>query len=230
MKIEAMFRTGVALATILLAAGCASVPDKSAGSGFLPDYSKLQEQDVPGGKGKRLAYVNPVFTPQRYNALILEPLQYYPEPKPNEYVNTQILDQIRDYANQSLRQKVGEKMRLVDQPGPGVARLRVAITAAGADTEALKAYQYIPIGLAITGAMAAVEGGRPKQATIAIEAEADDSLTKEVLFMVMRGGEGERVKSEKDGQHKVTLDELKPLIDDWTAGAAQQLTTYIKAK
>ncbi|MYZ45633.1 DUF3313 domain-containing protein [Schauerella aestuarii] len=218
----------MSVAAVVLLASCASTaPPKE--SGFLPDYSKLQRADAPGG-GTRLLYVNPAFVPANYDAIYLEPLRYYPTPQPSDKVSMQTLETLRVYADQSLRSKVGQRIRIVNAPGPRVARWQIAVTAVGADTEALKAYQYIPIGLAITGAMALAEGGRPQMASIAIENHVTDSTTNVLLFASVRGGTGEQIKSASQGAPTVQPDDLKPLIDQWTDAAAGEVAKYVKSK
>jgi hypothetical protein len=211
-----------------LLAGCAAKPPKE--SGFLGnDYSKMHEESMQGG-GSRLVYVNPQFKPTNYTALWLEPVTFYPEPQPTERVSADELKRIQDYINMDLRQKLGQQVRLVDGPGPGVARCHVAITAVGTETQALKVYQYIPIALVITGAKAAVEGGRPQDASIAIETKVTDSVSNQLLYAAVRGGTGEQVKDTMQGQGTVQVDTLKALIDNWTTGAAAAITQYIAAR
>ncbi|WP_225315348.1 DUF3313 family protein, partial [Klebsiella pneumoniae] len=100
-------------------------------------------------------------------------------------------------------------------PGPGVAKARIAITAVGSESEALAAYQYIPVALAVTGARAVLEGGRPQQATIAIESKVTDSQTGQLLWASVRGGTGERVRAIAQGQASV------PASDDDKRPAAR---------
>jgi hypothetical protein len=215
---------------VLTVAGCATTYDGPR-SGFLPDsdYSLMKKGSAPGG-GDRYAYVSDQFKPYNYSALMVEPLQFYPEPQPSEHVTMNTLTQIRSYVDQAVRTKLGQKVRLVDQPGVGVARLRLGITAVGEKKRALKAYQYLPIGLVITGGVAVAQGGLPHDSTIAFESEVTDSVSKQPLLVAVRGGTGERVKSEEQGQHIVTLNDLMPLIDKWTDAAAVDVTDYIKAK
>jgi hypothetical protein len=220
----------IALAvTVALVAGCAtSTPPKE--SGFLgADYSRLHEESAPGG-GERLVYRNPRYTPANYRAIWLEPITFYPEPQATDHVSGGTLDQIRDYADRQLRQKLGQEVRLVDAAGPGVARVRIAITAVGTETQALKAYQYIPIALVLTSAKAAIEGGRPQDASIAIETSVTDSVSKELLYAAVRGGTGEQVQNATQGQGQVQLDNLKPLIDSWVDGAATTITQYVASR
>src|SRR5690606_38568863 len=104
------------LSAAALIAGCAtsSVPKES---GFLPDYSRLHQESTPDGGG-RLVYANPEFTPARYNAIKLDPLVYYPEPQPTADVSMDTLTQIRREMDQSLRKKLGGKVKIVDRAGP----------------------------------------------------------------------------------------------------------------
>lgn len=212
-------------ATVLLGACAPSKPPKE--SGFLGDgYAKLQKEDAPHG-GPRWVYASPRFTPANYRAVLLEPVAFYPEPQPTAEVSADTLTQIRHYADNSMRQKLGREVMLTDRAGPGVARVQVAITAVGTEDQALRPYQYIPIAFVITGAKAVVEGGRPQDASIAIETKVTDSMTGEVLYEAVRGGTGEEVSHASQGQGGVQPDSLRPLIDTWTDGAAQQIKEFV---
>ena len=134
------------------------------------------------------------------------------------------------YTDQALREKLGQKVRLVDKPGPGVVRWKGAFTAVGDEKRSMKVYQYIPIALVITGAKAAAQGGLPRDATIALENEAVDSMTNEPLYMAVRGGTGERIVKSDEGKYDLSVDSLEPLIDKWTTNAAENITKYIKVK
>jgi len=216
------------LAVAALVAGCATspAPDKS---GFLPDYSRLQQKTVAAG-GNRLAYASPDFTPARYHAIKLDPIMYYPEPQASADVSMDTLTQIREELDRSLRQKLGARIRMVDSAGPGVAQVRVAITAVGAETRALKAYQFVPVALALTGAKAVAQGGLPRDATIAVESHVTDSVSGELLYAAVRGGTGERVVDASQGRGGVQLASLQPMIDAWTTAVADSVQQYVKGK
>jgi hypothetical protein len=235
LKMESVMKTHtvrtlcLALSASAILAACASSSTQPKNSGFLQDYTVLHKDDAPGG-GSRMVYRNPEFTPARYRAIWLEPLQYFPEPQATDQVSMATLTELRNYGDRALRQKLGSKFILVNGPGPGVAHWRIAVTAVGTQTEALKAYQYIPIGLVITGAMAAVQGGRPQDASVAIENKVTDSETNVLLFASVRGGTGERVQSTSQGQAGVRADDLKPLIDQWTDAAAGEIGRYVQPR
>ncbi|OZI18816.1 hypothetical protein CAL26_14075 [Bordetella genomosp. 9] len=223
-----MLKTSGMAAALIVLAGCAGTPPKE--SGFLGnEYAKMHQTSAPGG-GTRLSYLNPKFQTASYQAVLLERVTYYPEPQPTENVSRETLEQIRTYADTSLRQKLGQQVRLVDRPGPGVARIRVAITAVGSETQPLAPYQYIPISLVITGAKAAIEGGRPQDAKIAIETQVTDSVTSEVLYAAVRGGTGKEIANSREAQGGVRLDSVKMLIDTWTTGASQEIVKYVSAR
>jgi len=174
--------------------------------------------------------VNPQFTPAHYNAIKLDRVVYYPEPQATADISMDTLTKIRNELDQSLRKKLGEKVKLVDRAGPGVAHVRIAITAVGAETRTLKAYQFIPVALAVTGAKAIAQGGLPRDATVAIETHVTDSVSGDLLYAAVRGGTGERAADAAQAQGGVQLANLQPLIDQWSTGAANTVQKYVKGK
>jgi hypothetical protein len=219
------------LATVVIGAALASCASTSPPkySGYLgDDYKLLKEEKDPLG-APLLRFISPQFTPANYHSLIIEPVQFYPEPRPDSQVSMGALNDIRDYLYKSMRQKVGAKVNVVDKPGPGVARMRSAITAVNAQTEALAAYQYIPIALIITAAKRSTSGA-DEDARIFAEGEVLDSVSGARLAVAVREGTGERLKEAKGGGKQITLEELKPVIDKWVDALAAGATQRIKAK
>jgi len=214
----------------LLAAGCASTTYEGPRSGFLPadDYALLKKMDAPGG-GIRYAYISDRFTPENYTAVMIDRLQYFPEPQPDSIVPGDTLSQIRDFADAELHAKLGAKVMVVNEPGPGVARVKVAITAVSAEKRDLKAYQYIPIALVLTLSKWAITG-RPDDSTVAFEGEVTDSVTHAPLLISIRGGTGEALSKDAEGQKKVALDDFKALLDKWAEAASADFTKYVRAK
>ena len=199
-------------------------------SGYLGDDYKLLKDEKDDLGAPVLRFVSPQLTPANYHSLILEPVQFYPEPRPDSQVSMGTLNDIRDYLNRSIREKVGAKVNVVDKPGPGVARFRGAITAVNAQTEARAAYQYIPIALIVTAAKDAAAGGRPEDARIFAEGEVLDSVSGARLAVAVREGTGDRLKEAKGGGKQITLDELRPVIDKWVDAFAAAASQRIKSK
>ena len=175
-------------------------------SGFLSDYAALgEEKDAAGATVMR--YMNPKFKPGAYQKVLLDPAQYYPTPKPTEQVGAQTLAEIRNHLDKGLRSKLGAKVTLVTEPGPGVLRVRPAITAAGVKAVGLKAYQVIPIAFVISSVK-----GRGQEATIQVEVELTDSMSGERMGAVVRKGIGAKLADDKA---KLTLGNVQPLLDQW---------------
>jgi len=177
-------------------------------SGFLGDYSKLApEKDAMGEPVLR--YVSPKLAPGAYTKVLIDPVQFHPAPQPSESVDESTLTAIRNYIDKGLRDGMSAKIPLASGPGPGVIRIRPAITAVASETTDLKPYQYIPIAFIVTSAV-----GRSKQAAIQMEIEAIDSVTSERLGAAVRQGAGAKLES---NEQKLTLEHVRPLLDKWIA-------------
>ena len=222
-------RLFVVAVTTALVAGCAgNVPTKEDYSGYLGSYQDLKEVEGPNGE-KFLRYANPMFTPANYDAVMVEPVTFYPKPQPTAQLTQETIDQIGSYLTDSLRQKIGEKVQVVDRPGPGVAKLNVAITGVAGEKEGLKPYQIIPVAFVITMASRGVSG-TPEEAKLVVEARATDSISGATLMKVVRVGTGEGLKKNTEGERVISLESVKPLIDRWAEAVAKTATTFVKAK
>ena len=192
-------------------------------SGWLKDYNGLETyQDALGTTVMRKA--SPKLTPQNYNAVLLEKIELYPKPQPTDAVSASTLEGVAKYADAQIREILGSQVKIVSAPGPGVARVRVALTGAAVEKEGLKPYQFIPVAFVLTAASRATSGA-PHRATVAVEAEVTDSVSGELLLVGVRHGKGETF----DGD-KVTTDSLKPLIGKWLAGALNEIPKFIAPK
>jgi hypothetical protein len=133
------------------------------------------------------------------------------------------------YLTDHLRQKIGEKVKVVDRPGPGVATLSVAITGVAGEKEGLKPYQVIPVAFVITMASRGVSG-TPEEAKLVVEARATDSVTGTTLLKVVRVGTGEGLEKNAEGEREISLASVKPLIDRWAEEVAATATIFVKSQ
>ena len=216
-------------AAAALMAGCASeAPKPGEFSGFLGNYSNMQEVSVSEGKAFR--WVSPKLTPSNYNAVMIPNVEFYPRAEPTAQVTQETLDAIRTYATQTLVRSTSQKVRVVTNPGRGVARIQAAITGVKATEEALAAYQYVPIAFVVTMAKRGATG-TPEQPKVVAEIMITDSVSGEVLGKVVRVGTGKQLAEATGGTEKIiTLDDVKPVFDYWAESTVQNITTYIKAK
>lgn len=199
----------------LLSAGHARAGD----SGFLGDYSALSEvTDAAGDKVMR--YVNPNLKPGAYQAVMIDPTQYYPAPKPTQQVTASTLTDIGNYLDKGLHAQLGAKLKLVYEPGPGVLRMKPAITAVASEKAALKPYQYIPIAFVFASV------GRAKEASIQVEVDIVDSLTGERMGAMVRQGAGAKLPDTSDAQ--ITLTDVMPLLNKWIDTGSTFLAEQMK--
>jgi len=218
----------IAAATALVV-GCASnAPKQTDYSGYLGNYSDLSEAKGPKGE-EFLRYVSPRFTPANYHAVMVDKVDFYPKPEPTEQVSQQTIDQIGGYLNEALRKNIGEKVEVVEEPGPGVAELKVAITGVAGEKEGLKPYQIVPIAFVATMAYRGV-AGTPQEAKLVVESEAKDSVSGEILLKSVRVGTGENLQKSASGERVVTLASVKPIIDRWAEEVAASATTYVRPR
>jgi len=198
-------------------------------SGFLKDYSQLKEEK-DANKEPVMRYINSKLVSGAYNKIIIDPVVFYPEPHADENVDADTLSQIKDYFDKDLRQKIGEQAAIVDQAGPGVVRMRVAISAVADEAAALKPYQYIPFAF-LLHAVKKAAGKSAMDADLFAELELVDSQSGERLGAVVKKGIGTEVKEEKEGadkgEKKVVLDNLKPVLDKWSKLAADFAGSYL---
>jgi hypothetical protein len=104
-------------------------------SGFLDDYSVLRE-GAPGQVA--LVYLNPKADWARYDKVLLEPVTLWRSGRHSlDPVPEDDLLRLVSALENALRQHLGAGYRLVDQPGPGVMRIRLAITEARASDPVL---------------------------------------------------------------------------------------------
>jgi hypothetical protein len=110
--------------------------------------------------------------------------------------------------DEALRREFGGVVKLASEPGPKTLRFRPAITAAAVKGEALKPYQYIPMAFVVAKA----SGKDTKEAKLAVEFDAQDVETSQVVAAGAREGTGVELKSANE---KLTVAHFKPLIDTW---------------
>ena len=197
----------VSMGALLASFALVSAGTAQAGeSGFLGDYAALKEvKDAAGDTVMR--YVSPKLKPGAYQAVMIDPTQYYPAPKPTQQVTSSTLTEISNYLDKGLSEKLGAKVTVVSEPGPGVLRIRPAITAVAPQTVGLKPYQVIPIAFIITSAK-----GRGKEAAINVEIDVVDSVTGERMGASVRKGIGAKLANDKA---PLTLKDVQPLLDKW---------------
>jgi len=158
MKLESKFTkllSGLASAILLalMCAGCAqtaapaenvtgSRPAPPPPTGFLGnDYSLLQPGAPGSGQQAALAYTSPSANFSSYNKIMIAPVTYWANDDSTlPPVEQQILC---NYFYNLLVQDFGKNFTVVNEPGPGVAKLSVALNDATSATPVLRTISVI---------------------------------------------------------------------------------------
>lgn len=197
--------------TLLVLAGCAtSRVDPSQYSGFLKDYSRLKPAESASG-APVMRWIDPDLKPGQYTRVYIEPSQFYPKPQPTAVISAQTLQSITRYFDAALKRELGKDLTLAQGPGPGTIIVRPAITAVSTHNEGLKPYEVVPIAL-VAAAVNTASGGRDQSVDIATEAAFLDADSNKVLAQVVRKGAGKPLEND---QTRLTLDDVKPVLDAW---------------
>ncbi len=111
----------------------------AAVSGFFgPDWARLQ----PGSEGQAaLVYINPGAQWKQYNKIMLEPVEFWDSA--NSSVSLSDQQVLTAYAYNQLKADLEKHFTIVDQPGPGVLTLRIALIDATAATPVLRSASVI---------------------------------------------------------------------------------------
>lgn len=140
---------------------------------------------------------------------------YYPAAKPTARVSQQTLDQIRSYTDTRLKAAIGERKKLVTQPGPHTLIVRSAITGVTAENEGVQFYEVVPVAAVIASTMAAT-GHRTQNSALFLEIEARDAQTGKPLIKVVRKAFG---KPLNNSSAPITYGDVKSAIDDTVSDA-----------
>lgn len=185
-------------------------------SGFLSDYSKLQPLS---GKEGVLAYINKGADYKAYTKVMILPVEVWPSPSAAyKEIQPDALKRMTDNMRASFVNALQPAYQVVDQAGPDVLTLKIAITGVQPTDPSLNPTDFIPVKAIFNFARSA-SGNAPKVAEMTAEMElldADNKIVAEAL--ATRKGEKDLVQGAD-----ITWDQLQAITDQWGKGFRQQL-------
>lgn len=171
--------------------------------------------------------MNPSANWRQYTKIIVDPVTFWGGDTTK--VSTAEQQALTDYFFQVLREQLGQKFQLVDEPGPGVMRLQVALTDVEAATPGLRTISTIvpqaralnTLKFAATGTYAFIGGAQA-------EAKLTDALTGQLLAEVVdRRVGGGSVKAaaqwqwgDAENAKNAWATQVTERLYSWTSGAA----------
>jgi hypothetical protein len=154
------WRFTFALVSVLLIEGCAETQQarEVQSSGFLgTDYARLKE----GTEGQALlAYTDPNANLGKYDKIRLDPVTIWMSSKSAfEGISAEDRQRLADDLYAALHKELSQDYQLVEELGPGVMRVQVALTDAKGSAPVMDTISTVmPIGLAISQTKALVTG------------------------------------------------------------------------
>jgi len=119
----------ICVATMMLS-GCAKDVQQT---GFLSTYANLEPQS-----STFMRYIAPNNALGQYDKFILDPIQvHFYDPDETKDIKPEDIEHLQQYFYDQIRKDLEAKYQLVTDPGPGVARIRIAITDLKQSTPAL---------------------------------------------------------------------------------------------
>ncbi len=212
----------VCIMSLLTLTGCQSSKQGMRDSGFLRDYSVLKPDEAIQSDEGRL-WTSPDWAPAMYSKFIIDPVQLW---LPKDFDTDVPMEQIQAltiYFRNVLAKAMSERYQVVAAPGPGVLRVRSAITEIEASSPTADIItSVLPIGIVMSlGSEAG--GGKPTGVGAAgVEVEFMDSMTGQSLAMY----QGVRYGKKYDGSALDELGDAKGAFDDWAAAMKQYFDIF----
>ena len=181
---------------------CGCGPKKPQTTGFLSDYSKLESESNVSYK-----YIAPNNALGNYSKFIIDPvaIHFYDESKGGK-VKEKDLTAMQDYMHDVLVNAIEDKYEIAYASGPGVARLRAAITDLKKSRILMKIWPTTKlVGTGLGGAT--------------LEAELVDSQTGEQIGSLVESQVGKRLSLEGLS----SWGDARAVMDRWAARFRQRL-------
>jgi len=194
VKIKNGFYAALAI-TIASLAACSSGPklmtEKIPESGFLPNYKVMRLVDNTPKDIRAWRYLKPGLFISSYTAVMIEPV-YLNQREYTKEITPEVITQTKKILEEAIRQEVLRRgdIKIVNQPGPGVLRVAVAITGAEISADGLRPWNFTPISLA-ANANTYAAGVNSRTPALVMENRITDSQSREFIAGDMVAVQGE---------------------------------------
>ena len=160
--------------------------------GFLSDYSKISKTRNPDGSYE---YKNTAVDYSKYNKLLVDRIKiFFKDDSEYKGIDPDELKVLTDYFYEAIKKEVGDAYPMVNEPGPDVLRLRVAVTDLVPNKpEASVATLVIPFAWVADAGSGVAKGDAGStvftgEATVEVEALDSESSEQLVAFIETEAG------------------------------------------
>ena len=176
----------------LMTITCGCGPKSVSSTGFLSDYSRLEPYSSTS-----LRYVDRGAL-GRYSSFIVDPVASRVYGEARSKISAQDLQDITNYMHSAIVRELSDRYTIAYRPGPGVARIRVAITDLKKSNPVLNTIPQTKLaGVGLGGA--------------SMEAEMIDSQTGRQIGAAVESQLGERLSL----AGMTTWGDAKQVMDNW---------------
>jgi Protein of unknown function (DUF3313). len=183
----------------------------------------------PGSKDQAsFRYINPAAQWNQYSKVLIEPVTFWG----GDSTKVSAADQqaLMSYFSQQLREQLGKKFQIVEQPGPGVMKITVAMTDAETATPVLRSISmFVPQAHMLSNLKYLATGTFPFVGGAQGEAKITDSVSGVLLSAAAdkRIGGGSAINGMQwqwgDAEHAIDqwCEMLTERLSSWTAGSSK---------
>ena len=215
----AIYRFVPVVLTSLVLAGCGAGAGLSVDkqSGFLGStYSRLQQVPSTEDGVNIYRYKSPTFNMADYKGVMIDPVVIYQTATVDttgKGITEEAIYKVRQEIDATLTRGASEQFNVVTKPGPGIARVSIAITGAEALGDGFKPRNLIPIS-AVLKLASGVAGVDSKNAMIVVEAKVQNSVTGQLLGEAVYTVAGESFRMQSS-----SVDAFQALAAKWVRTA-----------
>lgn len=185
---------------------------------------RMADATAPSGVSVR-RWFDPVLENTKYRHVIIDQVVYYPRrPIASEQLDDAVIDHLPVALSAVLRFGIGKSFSITSKAGPDTLRFRTAIVGVRAETESAGEDELLPI-LLLFAPFDAVAGARGKEPVVELHWALHDSSSNRLLAAGIRKGVGDSIK--KDAP-TITIEMLKPVIDDWVGDATDGFAKILR--
>jgi hypothetical protein len=208
-----------AMAAVLTACGGGGLTE-SQKSGFLTstEYNRLVNVGSPAPGVNLYRYVSPDFKRSDWHGVMIDPVILFQtalKSQGKKGLSEETIYETRMIIDKQLKEKVANRFNVVDKPGPGIARLSIAITGAEVEGDGFKPWNVIPVSAVLYAAQKAT-GLDSKTPMLVVEAKMRDSVSGKILGEGVYTMAGETFRTESS-----TPEAFQKLAIDWVTTAVR---------
>jgi hypothetical protein len=149
---------------------------------FLAEDCSLLE--VGGKEQSGLRYINPAVNWSQYNKILIDPVTFWAGDKTKISASDQQM--LVNYFFQQMKEQLGKKFKLANQPGQGIMKLDVAMTDVETATPVLRSISMIvPQAHMVANLKYLATGTMPFVGSAQAEAKLTDSVSGTVLALAV---------------------------------------------